>query len=224
MDEEATFEARAVLAPRRARVARLALLVPVVAFVAIAWVGVSGDRSSPVTAVVPGPTSAVVPGPTTVAVPSLPAEAAYPAQVIGIAVQRLGDLQLGGLGRDEVVAIAGWYVPTAITDCPSLAATDRDGSLRHVRDDRDDAGRFTFCVRSGVLYPSRPDSSSVTPTGVAVEFVVGVAMPRELEAVDTHATQVVVLGRFSKSSDGCRTGVGCSRELVVDHVGWTPGA
>jgi hypothetical protein len=36
MDEHATFEARAVLAPRRARVARLALLVPVVAFVAIA--------------------------------------------------------------------------------------------------------------------------------------------------------------------------------------------
>ncbi len=220
MDEQTTFEARAVLAPRRARVARLALLVPVVAFVAIALAGLSGDRSRPVTAVVPGPTSAVIPGPTTGAVPSLPVEAAYPAQVIGIAVQRLGDLQLGGLGRDEVVAIAGWYVPTAITDCPPLAARYRDGSLRHVRDD---AHRFTLCVRSGVLYPSRPDSSNVAPAGVAVEFVVGVTMPRELEDVDTHATPVVVLGRFSKSSDGCRVGVGCSRELVVDHLGWTPG-
>jgi hypothetical protein len=83
---------------------------------------------------------------------------------------------------------------------------------------------LAFCVRSGVLYPSRPDLANVAATGVAVTVVVGVVMPLELEIVDAQATQVVVLGRFSKSSDGCRVGIGCSRELLVDHVGWTPGA
>jgi len=212
-EEQATFETRAVLAPRRARLSRLALLVPVVALVAIAWAGVNGPSSDS--------TAAVSPAPTIAAVPSPPLEAAYPAEVIGIPVHRLGELQIGGLGRDDVVAIAGWYVPTAITDCPPLAAIYRDGALPYIRGDKD---KLAFCVRSGVLYPSRPDISNVAPAGVAVTIVVGVVMPLELELVDEQATQVVVLGRFSKSSDGCRIGVGCSRELLVDHVGWTPGA
>jgi hypothetical protein len=218
MDEHADFEARAVLPPRRARRARLALLVPVVALVVVAWAGLGGDR--------PHPTTAVIPAPTTVAVPSLAVEARYPAEVIGLAVQPLGDLQIGRLGFDAVVAIAGWYVPTAITDCPPLAAIYRDGALPYVRGDAD---KLAFCVRSGMLYPSRPDLASdssrdLVPTGVAVTVVVGVIMPLELEAIGTDATQVVVLGRFGKIGDGCRTGVGCSRELLLDHVAWTPGA
>ncbi|HEY8239450.1 MAG TPA: hypothetical protein VIF63_08445 [Candidatus Limnocylindrales bacterium] len=222
MDESASFETRAVLAPRRARVARLALLVPVVALVAIAWAGLNGPSSDSTAAASPGPNT---PQPTTVSVPAVvpapPVEAAYPAKVVGIDVQKLGDLQLGGIGFDEIVAIAGWYVPTAITDCPALAAIYRDGALPYLRGDRD---KLAFCVRSGVLYPSRPDLANVAATGVAVTVVVGVVMPLELEIVDAQATQVVVLGRFSKSSDGCRVGIGCSRELLVDHVGWTPGA
>ena len=75
---------------------------------------------------------------------------------------------------------------------------------------------------SGTLYPSRPDLPNGVPTGVAVTVITGVIMPLDLETVGADATQVVVLGRFGKSSDGCRTGVGCSRELVIDHVGWTP--
>jgi len=219
MDEQASFEARAVLAPRRARVARLVLLLPAVALVAIAWAGLNGPSSETTAAASAGPTTVAVP--TTVAPPSHPVEAAYPAEVIGLDVQRLGDLQLGGVGWDEVVAVAGWYVPTSITDCPALAAIYRDGALPYVRGDKDE---LAFCVRSGMLYPSRPDIANVAPAGVAVTVVVGVVMPLELEMVDEHATQVVVLGRFSKSSDGCRVGIGCSRELEVDHVAWTPGA
>lgn len=219
MDEHADFDARAVLAPRRARGARLAFLVPVVALIVVAWAGLSGDHSHP--------TTAVVPGPTTVSVPPIAVDPRYPAEVIGLPVQRLGDLQLGSFAFDSVIAIAGWYVPTAITDCPPFAAIYRDGALPYLRGDAD---KLAFCVRSGMLYPSRPDlrsdrSPDVVPTGVAVEVVVGVNMPRELEAIGTDPTQVVVLGRFGKLNDACSTtGVGCSRELLLDHVAWTPGA
>lgn len=215
MDEQATFETRAVLAPRRNRVSRLALLVPVVAFIAIAGAGLNGPPSDRT----PGPS----PDPTTVAVTSLPSphvEAAYPAEVIGFDVQRLSELQVGRLGFDTVVAIAGWYVPTAITDCPALEALYRDGALPYVRGDRD---KLAFCVRSGVLYPTSPDLPSFAPTGVAVTVIVGVIMPRDVEVVGMPATQVVFLGRFGKSSDGCRDGGACHRELLVDHVAWTSG-
>lgn len=217
MDEQASFEARAVLGPKRARVARLALLLPVVALVAIAWAGLSGDRSHPATADVPVPTTVAVPTPT------LPVEAPYPTEVIGLAVQRLEDVQPGGLGRDDVVALAGWYVPTSITDCPPLAAIYRDGSLPDVRGDADS---WAFCVREGVLYPSRPGPDMHEEAGlpgVTVKVVVGVIVPPELEAVGTDATQVVVIGRFVEFVYGCSLPAGCARELVVDHVAWTPG-
>ena len=50
MGERAGFETRAVLVPRRGRLARLALLLPVVALVATAWLGVSGARPDELTA------------------------------------------------------------------------------------------------------------------------------------------------------------------------------
>jgi hypothetical protein len=215
MDEQASFETRAVLPPRRSLMSRLALLVPVVAFVAIAGAGLSGPSSDRTA-------SASSPDPTTVAtttLPWLPVEVAHPVEVLGIEVQRLGELQIGSLGFETVVAIAGWYVPTAVTDCPALAALYRDGALPYVRGDRD---KLAFCVRSGMLYPSSPDHPNFAPTGVAVTVIAGVLMPREVEVVGTHATQVVFLGRFGKSSDGCRDGGTCQRELLVDHVAWTP--
>jgi hypothetical protein len=220
MDEEATFEARAVLPPRRKRTAWLVFLVPVIALVVVAWAGLSGAPAK-------HSTTAVVPGPTTVNVPPIAVNPRYPAVVVGLPVQPLGDLQLGSFGFDSVIAIAGWYVPTAITNCPPLPAIYRDGALPYLRGDAD---KLAFCVRSGMLYPSRPDlrpggSPDAVPAGVAVEVVVGVIMPRELETVGTDPTQVVVLGRFGKVNDACSTtGVGCSRELLLDDVAWTPGA
>lgn len=221
MEEQATFEAIAVLAPRRARVARLALLVPVVVLVAIAWAGLNGPRSDSTALASTRPTTVALPSQ---ARPSLAVEAAYPAEANGLAVQRLGELQIGRLGFDSVVAIAGWYVPMVITDCPPLAAIDLAVALPYLRGDAD---KLAFCVRSGMLYASRPDvpsdrSPEIVPTGVAVTVVVGVIMPGHLETVGASATQVVVIGRFGKSGDGCRTGVGCSRELVIDQVAWTP--
>jgi hypothetical protein len=208
MDEQASFEARAVLAPRRARVARLALLLPVIGLVAIAWAGLSGPRSDKATTDITDPTA--------VAAPSLTVDAPYPAQVIGLDVQRLDDVQPRGLGRDDVIAVAGWYVATAITDCPPLAAIYREGSLPEVRGDADE---LAFCVRSGVLFASRPDAG--VPS-VTVTVVVGVVVPPKLEMIGTDATEVVVVGRFVESGDGCGAPAGCRRELLVDHVAWTP--
>jgi hypothetical protein len=207
MDEQASFEPRAVLVPRRRRINRLALLVPVAAFAAIAWAGVNGPR--------PDLTAVVSPDPTSIAAPSIPVEAAFPVEAIGLTVERLGDVQLGRLGFDSVVAIAGWYVPTG-SECLPVPAFIRG-----------DADRRVLCVRSGILYTSRPHlaterPSGGAPTGVAVTVGVGVNMPRELEVIGTEATQVVVIGRFAKSSVECGGGIGCRRELLIDRVAWTP--
>jgi hypothetical protein len=226
MDEHADFEARAVLAPRRARGARLALLVPVLAFVAIAFAGLNGPRSDSTAVASPDASAAAVVRASPAVEVADVAVTAYPTEAIGLAVQRLGEVQVGRLSFDSVVAIAGWYVPTAVTDCPPIAAIYRDGALPYVRGDTD---KLAFCVRSGILYPSPPKraingSSDAVPAGVATTVVVGVLMPLDLETVGKDATQVVVIGRFGKISDGCLSGVGCSREFLIDHVAWTPSA
>lgn len=236
MEEEASFEASAVLPPRRARRARLALVVPAVALAAIVVAGISGAPSDSATAENPDSTALPLPsvnvgGATSGSrVPRTPA----PAQVFGMDVQRLDEVPHRRLGRDDVVAITGWYVATAITDCPPLAALYRQGSLPHVRGDADE---WAFCDRSGVLYASRPDfkerprapgvepdpSRRPGPAAVGVTLVVGVIVPLELEIIGGDATEVVVVGRFVDSA-GCSAGVRrCPRELVVDHVAWTPG-
>lgn len=222
MSEPTSFEARAVLAPRRRRLARLALLLPVVALVAIVWAGSSGARSDQATANIPDPTAVAAPSSPDAA--STPAIA--PAQVIGLPVQGLDDVQTRSLGRDDDIAVTGWYVATAITGCPPLAALYRQGSLPDVRGDADASA---FCDRSGVLYASQPDvqdsrSGSPALPAVGVTIVVGVILPPVLEMIGADATEVVVVGRFVESSAGCGVPADCARELVVDHVAWPPGA
>jgi hypothetical protein len=163
-----------------------------------------------------------------------PPGARYPAQVLGLDVQRLDDVQPSGLGRDTPFAVAGWYVATAITDCPPLAAIYRTGSLPEVRGDADE---WAFCQRSGVLYASRPDLDEGLRTSnledkrskdpghlaIAVTLVVGVVVPRELEMIGADATPVVVVGRFIESGDGCGVPAGCPPGLAVDHLAWAAG-
>lgn len=202
MEEQASFETRAVLAPRRARLARLALLLPALALVAVAWAGLSGAPSDTSTADVHDPTPM-----------------SYPGQVLGLPVHGLNDVLPRRLGSDDVVAIAGWYVPMAITDCPPLPAIYRDGALPFVRGDAD---TWAFCKRSGVLYAAAPQTAGVS--AVATTLAVGIIAPLELETIGNDATEVVVLGRFVEAVPGCRGGDLCARQLVVDHVAWTPGA
>jgi hypothetical protein len=237
MDEQASFEPKAVLAPRRAGSNRLAIVVPALALAALAWAGASGgasDRevtaSPPAVAVVE---SSTVDGPSPALAPP-PARPRYPAKVVGLDVQPLDAIQARGLGRDTPIAVAGWYVATAITDCPPLAAIYRAAALPEVRGDADEAA---FCERSGVLYSSRPHLDVGLPTddladnqpwelglpAVAVRLVVGVVVPRELEMIGADPTPVVVVGRLVDSDGACRGPARCARELVVDHLAWAAG-
>jgi hypothetical protein len=229
MDQEASFAPRTVLEQRRARWNRLAIVVPALALVAVAWAGLSGTRSDHEAAVasaaaaVTASSMDVVPSPA-VALP--PQAARYPSQVIGLDVHRLDGVQIGGLSPDTPIAVAGWYVPTAITHCPPLAAIYRPASLPEIRGDADS---WAFCERSGVLYASRPDLDARPLTddladnrskhaglpAVAVTLVVGVVVPRELEVIGADATPVVVVGQFVDS--------GGPRELVVDYLAWPAG-
>ena len=235
MDEQASFATRSVLGRRRAGWNSLAIVVPALVLVATVWAGISGARSDEGEANVPD-TVAVAAASSGVAASS-PAAAPgprYPAQVVGLDVRRLHDVKPRGLCRDEVIAVAGWYVATAITDCPRVVVIRRQGSLPVVRRDFD---QLAFCDRSGVLYASRPDLDERIPRNnlednraknaglpaVAVTLVIGVVVPRELETIGTVATPVVVVGRFVASSEGCRVVPVCAPELAVDHVAWASG-
>lgn len=227
MDEQASFEARAVLPPRRARRSRAALLVPAIAFVVVAWAGLSGPRPDQSTARLPSPTAAAEPSPT--------AEVPYPERVIGLEVHQLDELPLRELGRNDVVAIAGWYRPTSISNCPAVAVIYRDGALPEIRPDVD---ALAYCDRSGILSADRPALSvrpppkhhtddgtrHAGPSEVAVTFILGVKAPRAIELAGADATRVVLVAHVADVGDGCGTPAGCRRVLVVDYVGWTAGA
>jgi len=237
MDEQASFEPQAVLGRRRAGWNRLAIVVPALAFAVVAWAGLSGPRPATDQLAEAVATSTQASPSVLPAMPRPPvaylAARDYPAQVIGLDVRRLDDLRPSRLGRDDEVAVAGWYVATAITNCPRLAAIYRAGSLPEVRGDADS---WAFCERSGVLYASQPElgrglatanpeNTSRTAGGpaVPVALVIGVVVPPELEIIGTQATPVVVVGRFVESNEGCGSPAVCHRELVVDHVAWAPG-
>ena len=238
MDEQASFETRAVLPPRRGNRARLALLLPAVAIVVIAWAGASSTRSDETTADRSHPATTSTASQSAAAATAGVARASsppQPAEVVGLGVQALDAIRPLELGRDDVIAVAGWYRTTAITDCPPLAAIYRKGALPEVRGDADE---WAFCVRSGVLYASRPDPEELLATDEldgngfrsagleAVRFtvVVGVVVPPELEVIGADPIEVVVVGRLVESGGGCGAHPGCRRELLVDHVAWTGGA
>ena len=223
MSEPTSFEARAVIAPRRPRQARLALLVPAIALVSFAWAGWSGARSDQATA---ERSQAAFPARSSTAGPSEPA--VVPVLAVGLHVQRLDqvDTESAALEKDVAIAVSGWYVATAITDCPPLAAIYRLGALPYFRGDTDKAA---YCVRHGVLYVAEPDIRDSSSRGsgllaVPVTIAVGVIAPLEIEQIGAAATQVVVVGQFVQSGARCELAADCARELVVDHVAWTPGA
>ena len=88
-----------------------------------------------------------------------------------------------------------------------------------------------------MFYASRPDLDERIPTNnlednrsknaglpvVGTRLAIGVVAPLELEQ-GMAATEVVFIGHFVESVDGCQSPSGCRRELVVDHVAWTPDA
>jgi hypothetical protein len=236
MSEQAAFETRAVLEHGRSRTSRLAQLVPVIALAATAWAGLSGappgQGSGVQDADLPRQPASAGAQASVVVADGLRA-ARPPGQVLGLEVRKLEEIEPRRIGPDEVVALAGWYVATAITDCPPLAAIYREGSLPEVRGDVDS---WAFCDRYGVLFASEPHRTSREPTNdvggnptrgaglsaVAVTLVIGVVVPPRLEIIGADATLVVVVGRF-ESNGSCAARTACPRQLVVDHVAWADG-
>lgn len=242
MDEQASFAPQAVLGRRRSGWNRLVAVVPALALAAMVWTGISGARLGvDVAAATSGAAAArpigVAPsdGDQPAGKPGYPPSGSlrYPAQVIGFDVQGLAHVQAQRLGRGKPIAIAGWYVTTAITDCPPLAAKYRPAVFPLARGHTDS---WAYCDRSGVLYASRPAPDGRMPTddldnntpaalglpAVAVSLVVGVVLPEELEVIGADAMPVVVVGHFVSSGGGPWCGApGCPDELVVDYLGWS---
>ena len=228
MEEQASFETQAVLAPKSARRTRLVVLVPAIALVATAWAGLSGEHSSPSSAQLPPEAEVAAPSaiPAATTAPTAVVRLPHPDQIFGLAVQPLDAVDAQPTRPGDLVVLSGWYVTTAITDCPPIAAIYRDGALPYVRGDAD---ALAFCVRSGVLYASAPepfDGRNTTPglPAVAATLAVGIVVPREIEVIDAAATEVVVIGRFvDRSSECLPSRTACPPKLVVDHVAWTSG-
>jgi hypothetical protein len=208
--------------------------VPALALAAIAWIGISGQRSGTDTAASgeAAQTSATAAVASPAGVQASP-ELAIPNQALGLAVHRLDDVQPADLDRGAVIAIAGWYVATAIADCPPLDAFYRAGALPEVRGDIAAVDTWAFCDRTGVLYASQPVPDGHLPTddldnntpaalglpAVATSMVIGVVAPPQLETIGGTATPVVAIGHFIPGPN-CPDRPACTPELVIDYVAW----
>jgi hypothetical protein len=238
MDEQASFETKAVLTRRRARWNRLLVVVPVLAFGLTAWAGVSGPRSDGDQAADERATAAHAASTALVAIPSLaqdqPTGPGFPSQVLGLAVRPLDDIPPQGDRGDAAIAVAGWYVATAMTACPSDSDIVRPGAIADLGVDADPR---TFCARVGVLYATRPEADDGSPANdakdgagptaalasVQATLTPGMVVPAELETVANPATPVVFIGRLVDGSAVCYEPWGCPAALLVDRVVWAAG-
>ncbi len=228
MHEPTAFETRPVLGPGRARRNRFAVLVPLIALGAIAAIGLTGSRSNPTTADLPSATTWQSATPSSAAA----SEAPYPTEALGLAVHPLDDLQLARLNRDDVVAIEGWYLPLATTNCPA-GVPSQQSPPPEIQPGFDP---WAYCERSGVLYAASPgvdgrllpatspDHGGIGPEAVSASLLHGVRLPAALETTHPVAMQVVLLGHFVESSSACMLLGACPSELVVDYLAWSPDA
>ena len=235
MDEQASFETQAVLTRRRAGRNRLLIVVPVLAFGLTAWAGLSGPRTDSDQAANVASTAAPAAS-TGVAMPKLPqaqvAEPGFPSGVLGLDVQALDDFPAQGDRGDTAIAVAGWYVATAMTACPTDAGPARPDLAAELGVDADPR---TFCARVGVLYAAQPDGGGPWKTNrddsapgatlgsVEATLTPGMVVPPELEDVGHDATPVVFVGRLVDGSRVCWEPWGCPAALLVDRVVWAAG-
>ncbi len=237
MEEQASFEPRAVLAPRRAGSNRVAVIVPALALAATAWAGLSGPRAASDVAnlqrepSVAAPPTATAPAPT---VAPAPGGARYPTAVLGLDVRTL--LDLDPVARaDAVVAVAGWYMPSSKSNCPP---TTDVAPRAYVAELGVVADRETFCARFGQLFPAAPlaygGPSDQTIwqavrrtnglTTIAVAMTPGVVVPEAISVGGAFvAAPVVLVGRIVDPGSMCAAHVGCPPELAVDRVVWAAG-
>jgi hypothetical protein len=232
MDEQASFEPRPVLEPRRSRLSRLAVLVPAIGLIGAVWFGTSGPQSGSPTP--SGDDKAVAHKSQANAIEQVPQHApeAYPTTVLGIEVRTLVDLDQAGADNRPVIAVAGWYVAWPSLGCPTSSGVERPGLVAELGVDADIR---TFCDRSGVLV-STPNPAGSTNVGGAndhpygseaapalpVSLTPGVVVPPEVAAPDAAPSEVILVGRLEEP--GQRTfQATTARQLVVDRVAWADG-
>lgn len=229
MEEQASFETRAVIVPRRGGWNRLLIVVPALVLVGVVWAGAVG-RQSPLESA--AATSAVA----AVALPSPSAASRgnpiFPVDALGLQVRRLNEVDPNALRANQIVAIAGWYETTAITGCPKLTDLFRRQAGAEANVSIDSS---SYCDRFGVLYARDPldtrpmlydvsgGSTNVGLDKVDATLVQGVVMPLSLQQVSGAAVAVVVLAHFTPAfvpAGTCVVPLVCPLHLVVDHVTW----
>jgi hypothetical protein len=238
IEEQASFEPQAVLTRRRAGWNRLLIVVPVLAFALTAWAGISGPRSDGDQAANNRATEPPAASTSLVAIASQPqdrlAGRGFPSRVLGLDVRPLDDIPPQGDRGDAAIALAGWYVATAMTACPPDSDIVRPGLIADLGVDADPR---TFCARVGVLYATPPDARNGSApndaedgagpaaalASVQATLTPGVVVPPELESVGMDATPVVFVGRLVDGSTVCYEPWGCPAALLVDRVVWAAG-
>jgi len=235
MDEQATFEPKAVLAGRRTGWNRLAVLAPIVALIGAVWIGTSGPRSDSSTA------NARTAEPTAEAgtaagsgdpLPAVRQLEAYPATVLGIEVRTLADVHAPTGHGDAVIAVVGWYVAWPSLGCPTRSVIDMPGFVAELGADADIR---TFCDRSGVLVSTPNPAGSMNVGGandhpygmgaapaLPVILTPGVVVPPELMTPDAAPVQVILIGRVVQPG-GQTFQATTAPQLVVDRVVWANG-
>jgi len=232
VDEQASFEPRAVLERRRAGRSRLAVIVPAVALIGAVWLGTSGPQSdSPIPS---GGDKAVAresPRQAPVEQAPQPLPAAYPATVLGIEVRTLANLDDPGVANRPVIAVAGWYVPWPSLGCPNSSGVDRPDLVAELGVDADIR---TFCDRSGVLVATPHPAGSMNVGGandhpygsgaapaLPVVLTPGVVLPAEV-VPGAAPLEVVLVGRIEQPGQQTFQAT-TARQMLVDRVVWADG-
>lgn len=227
MDEQASFEPKAVLAARRP--GWLVAIVPALALAAIAWVGLTGPGSSAESATQPSNAPvAVASSAPAASVPRIAPrrdDSGFPPTVLGLDVQALDDLQRYPPRDDVTIALAGWYAAASASACPAATDLQAPGFIAELGVD---ARAATFCQRSGRLFASSPEAGTqggVTDPAMTVVMTPGVVLPPALDDIGGDATRVVFVGRLEleRRCVTCLRQAGFVWQLHVDRVVWAAG-
>jgi len=218
LDEHASFEPQAVLAPRRRRGNLVAVALAAVALASVVLAGIAGSSSkvppastAPLVAVASPAATPAAPRPTSVPLPR------YPTSVLGLPVWSAAYTAKYLSFENGPVAVAGWFAVSPDSDCPTPRAAE-DPALAEefgVAADPD-----TFCERSGELFTAPAYAEHLAPMRVVLRP--GVPLPYQLK--DREAvTAAVFVGRIVADASPCAPAGGCPAELLVDRVVWADG-
>jgi hypothetical protein len=224
MDERATFEPQAVLAPRRRRRNLIGVAVAASVVVGTVLAGIAGPALHP-------PSRPEAPSAAPVALdgspaprPSPPSNALaaplprYPSEVLGLQVWSAAYVSRYAATAEGPIAVAGWFAPAPGASCPTPPDAGDPALAAEFGVATDPA---TFCDRSGDLFTAPLYGEMATP--LTAELTPGATTPIELRD-ETLVTPVVLVGRMGqpRTVRFCQDG-GCPPVFLVDRVAWAGG-